>query len=165
MIQRIQSLYLFISAMATAAMYFLNMYIAKIEGAKLLVGLMGADLISDVDGTTIESTSHVYVGIVAILAITLSLATIFMFNNRPLQMKLARLASLIHTALLVALLFLAVESARTMASAVALNGGNEIMGDYALGALLPIIGMVLCFLAGRAIMKDEALVRSASRLR
>jgi hypothetical protein len=39
----------------------------------------------------------------------------------------------------------------------------EIM--YGLGLLIPVISMVLSFMAIRGIRKDEALVRSAERIR
>ncbi|MGB0432158.1 MAG: DUF4293 domain-containing protein [Bacteroidia bacterium] len=163
MIQRIQSVYLFVSAAAVAIMFFLPMYIAQLNGAELQVGITGAELKSE--DSIIESVSHIYVPIIAGITMLLSIVTIFLFNNRPLQTKLARLGTLLYTGLLVALLFLAVDGARAMPNAVALAENNEVMGNYQVGAFLPIVGMVLSFLAGRAIMKDEAKVRSASRLR
>ncbi|MDC3260260.1 DUF4293 domain-containing protein, partial [bacterium] len=36
---------------------------------------------------------------------------------------------------------------------------------YALGIYMPVIGMVLSFLASKAIKKDEDLVKSVDRLR
>ena len=163
MIQRIQSLYLFISAIATGLVMFLPLYTAKFDVATLHVDYAKAELVSE--GSTLESLEHLYVMIIVLLTVGLSLATIFLFKNRPTQMKLARLASLLNTALLVAILFLAVDGGKNMVNVKALANGGEVMGQYGVGAFLPIIGMILCFLAGIAIMKDEAMVRSANRLR
>ncbi len=163
MIQRIQSVYLFVSAAAVALMFFLPMYVANLNGASLNVGISSAELIGEEH--VIDSVNHIYVPIIAAITLLFCMVTIFLFNNRPLQMKLARLGSLLNTALLVAILFLAVDGARSMQNAQALTDGGEVLGNYQVGAFLPIVGMVLCFLAGRAIMKDEAKVRSASRLR
>ncbi|MFY0673632.1 MAG: DUF4293 domain-containing protein [Bacteroidia bacterium] len=163
MIQRIQSVYLFVSVIAVTLMFFLPMYSAELTGAVLSVSISAGELLSD--GAVFDSVKFVYVPILAFITITLMIVTIFMFNNRPLQIKLARFGGLMNTALLVVLLFFGIESAKTLESAVALSAQGEVLGSYAVGAFLPIVGMILCFLASRAIMKDEAKVRSASRLR
>lgn len=163
MIQRIQSVYLFVSVAALAAMFFLPMYIVDLSGSILEVGISGAEL--KTGESVIEETSHSYVSIVSVVTMLVCLAAIFLFNNRPLQMKIARLGMLLNTAVLVTLLFFAVDSARAMEMAVKLADDGEVLGNYQVGAFLPIVGMILCFLAARAIMKDEAKVRSASRLR
>lgn len=43
--------------------------------------------------------------------------------------------------------------------------GTVSEGTYGWGLALPLIGVLFIFLANRAIRKDEALVRSADRLR
>lgn len=157
MIQRVQSLYLLISAVLTSLVLAFPLYTAPMEGSIINVDFMGATWTSE--GNILGETSHPYVLILVILSAVMSLVTIFMFNNRPIQMKLARFSGLLNTGLLVAIFF-AVETAKEMPA-----GSMEVMGDYGLACLLPIGGMILGILAGRAILKDEAMVRSADRLR
>jgi len=157
MIQRVQSLYLLISAVLTSLVLAFPLYTAPLEGSVIDVNFLGATWTSD--GAVIGETSHVYVLILVILSVVMSLVTIFMFNNRPLQMKLARFSGLLNTGLLAAIFF-AIESAKDMPA-----GSMDVLGDYGLACLLPIGGMILGILAGRAILKDEVMVRSADRLR
>lgn len=117
------------------------------------------------DGGSLEDTSHLYVVILAAVCVVLSIGTIFLYKNRPTQMKLARLVGLLNTGLLVAILFFAIDSAKAMASVDALMKSTEEIGGYQPASFLPIAGMVLGLLAGRAILKDEALVRASSRFR
>lgn len=157
MIQRIQSVYLLISAILTSLVLAFPLYTAPMDGSEINVDFMGSTWTSE--GAEIGSTNHVYVLVLVIICVLVSIATIFLFNNRPLQMKMARFSGLLNTGLLVAI-FWAVESAKALPA-----GSMEVLGDYGIGCLFPIGGMILGILAGRAIMKDEVMVRSADRLR
>ncbi|MBI1185097.1 DUF4293 family protein [bacterium] len=163
MIQRIQSVYLLISAIATALIFVFPLYTAHFQGTELVVDFAQAKLMTE--GAVVDSEGNLYIGMIAGLTAAFSLGIIFLFNNRLLQIKMARLASLLHTVLLVSIMFLAVDAAKAMPSVQALAGGEEVGGQYGIASFLPIVGMVLCFLASRAIMSDEAKVRSANRLR
>lgn len=156
MIQRIQSLYLLVVAVLSALIFVFPLYSADMAGSLLNVDAMEGQLLAD--GGVVDSSSHPYVLIAAILVGALSLGVIFLFNNRTLQMKLSRLVGLLATILLVAM-FYAVEDAKELVV------NQEVLGNYGLACYLPIAMIILSFLASRAIMKDEALVRSANRLR
>jgi surface polysaccharide O-acyltransferase-like enzyme len=90
------------------------------------------------------------------IILILALATIFLFKNRPLQMKLANLLALLSAALLAVLLFTDVVKVE------AFLGGNK---HVEWPSYLPIISMFSSFMAGVFIRKDEKLVRSADRIR
>jgi len=164
MIQRIQSLYLLISAVATSLVLFLPLYVTEIGGSTLTVDVMGGKLVEN-EGGTLEETGNIYVLILTLACVALSIGTIFLYKNRPTQMKLARFVGLLNTGLLVSIMFFAVDSALAMSSVTSLLESTEQQGGYQPYAFLPIIGMVLGLLAGRAILKDEALVRASSRFR
>ena len=156
MIQRIQSLYLFLIAVLAVLIFVFPLYGAEMSGSLLSVSAIEGQLLAD--GGIVDTTSHPYVLIAGVLVGILSIVVVFLYGNRTLQMKLARLVGLLATVLLVGM-FYAVEEAK------ALVVNQEVLGNYGLSCYLPIGMIILSFLASRAIMKDEALVRSANRLR
>ncbi|MEM9023044.1 MAG: DUF4293 family protein, partial [Bacteroidota bacterium] len=91
-------------------------------------------------------------------AIRFRAITISQFKNRPLQIRLARLSMLL-TLLLWVWFFLHAD-----ALASGLNPAEPV-ANYGVSAILPLIALILLFLAARAIRKDDELVRSVDRLR
>jgi hypothetical protein len=93
----------------------------------------------------------------AALGSVMTLAAIFLFKNRPLQLKLGYLIIALGILLPVAsfLLF--------MNESAALDASAEVM-DQA-GLYLPILAILFGFLANHFIKKDERLVKSMDRLR
>ena len=85
------------------------------------------------------------------IALAAQLLAIVVLKSRTLQMRLSNLAALLLLGLQV---WMAV-SYFTADPRPALN----------MTAIFPIVAAILDFLAARAILKDELLVRSASRLR
>lgn len=83
----------------------------------------------------------------------LSLAAIFLFKNRKLQMNLSLVAILATVVgLVLALIFFFGDAAHNQAA-------------FGLGFILPVLTIVFAFLGWRNIKKDEKLVRSMDRLR
>ena len=89
--------------------------------------------------------------IVQMLTSAVSLCTIFLYKRRPLQ------ASLCLVALLASLVWYIV-------LAVLIQQGR-LPAELPLTAALPLVGGILCFMARRAILADERLVRAADRIR
>jgi hypothetical protein len=89
-----------------------------------------------------------------LLVLLLSIICIFLYKNRPLQYKIANLLMLLNV-FIIGLFFLV--------SYVKETAGGEI--SYSIGSSLPVIGILLAFLAANFIKKDEQLVRSADRIR
>ncbi len=85
------------------------------------------------------------------IALAAQLLAVVLLKSRVLQMRLSSLAGLMLTGLQA---WMAV-SYLTAVPRPALN----------MTAIFPIVAAILDFLAARAILKDEFLVRSASRLR
>ncbi len=141
MIQRIQSIWL---ALATAA------------------GLMTYKL-PLWEGTLQDGTKKVFLGPESLLLFTLiiatsvlALVTIFLYKNRKLQKTLCFLG-IVFSIGIVALEFFQVSDLKT--------AQNFRENRWMIGAILPILMILLFMLAYSGIRKDEKLVKSLERLR
>ena len=86
----------------------------------------------------------------------LAFVTIFLFKNRSRQKGLALIGVLLSIAI-VALEFFFVEDYK--------KGLNLAENSWQFGAIMPIMMIILFFLARAGIVKDEKLVKSLERLR
>ena len=101
--------------------------------------------------------SQILGGIVNGLSILLSAIIIFMYKNRPLQVKLGQL-NLLLLAAVITIVFLDLDKyAKTF--------GENVEPSYTLLMVLPILSLIANYLGIRFVKKDEALVRAADRLR
>lgn len=140
MIQRVQSIYLFITALIYG---FASILIPEWN-------FEGKDLILNYDESAI---SYVYLGL-AIFAI----AIIFLFKNRKAQIRLIRINIILNVILLgfFAYWFLNLPGE---------NDFSELFSEKGIGILFPIISIVFLSMASKAIKKDEDLVKSVNRFR
>ncbi len=144
MIQRIQSLYLFLGAGISLGLTFvfsLWTTIAKVEYYVM-------NLLTD---------KEIILKILPILFIVsglMSIVTIFLFKNRKGQFVLNRFNILINLILLGVLIY----------HLLTLSGETQV-SEKGIGGVLPIIVIVLLVMANKAIKKDEDLVKSVDRLR
>lgn len=90
------------------------------------------------------------------LSVILSVGSVFLFKNRPLQKKLSLLGVLLSVSIL-ALEVIQVEELR--------KSLTPVSGLWQFGALMPVLMMVCYILAFTGIRKDEALIKSLDRLR
>lgn len=137
MIQRIQTVWLFLAAVVVAiTLYFPIFKLA--DGSPL--GLQDK-----------------YLGILLVAASSiLSLFTLFNFKKRNTQLKMIWVNVLLVLALLV-YMFLTIDNART---ALPMEGGS-----YQLGAFIPVVALIFLFLARAGIRKDVKLLKAYDRLR
>lgn len=146
MIQRLQSIFLLLAGGSC-----LGLFGTDAADSKVLIA--GSDLFSD--GSFNIFDSPVMLGAFATGAL-LFIAAIFLFKNRPLQVKLAS-AGLFVAGVGVGFglyeYFTDIEGVRT----------DAVVPDV--GLAFPILIVVFGMLARRYINKDEQLVRSADRLR
>ena len=94
----------------------------------------------------------------AVVIVTAGIS-IFVYRNRLLQIKLGKF-NLFVNFILIAILFFYTESELKNV----LPGQTPVI-SYSFGAYIPLLNVILLVLANRSIKKDEALVRSADRLR
>ena len=143
MIQRIQSVFLFLAALCTFGLFGTD--VAETE-APVAQSPVFADAHLTVFDSPLLIGGAAAVGILAILAI-------FLFGNRKLQKVLCNVAILLTVA------YAAYGGLLWYTDTAASQAGPEF------GISLPVLAIVFAALAARYITKDEKLVRSADRLR
>ena len=141
MIQRIQTLWLFLVAVTAFATYTLTLYTAILPN--------NTKQPYDVANHFLLAAYIVALGILALICI-------FLFRNRKLQFKLTVFGIIFSIGFLFLEYFM-VEQFKT--------DQHVQTGRYQLGALLPILMVFFYFFAARGIYRDERLIKSMDRLR
>ena len=145
MIQRIQSVWLFIAALLNFCILFFDLY----TWHETLNG--------------VESLHHLKVGndypslILLLIIIALPIVAIFLFKQRKRQIML------IFFSVVFVLGFIALTLFRVTGAAKATPVAAT--GSYWIGAMLPLVSIIFFVLAIMNIRKDEKLVKSMDRLR
>lgn len=154
MLQRIQTLYLVLALAVGVCWFFLPS--ALLQGGAVVYVLSGAGLVS-------EKGLYLYVTLpLPVLNATccaLSLIAIFRYGNRPYQVRLCRLSMLLCACDFALAVLL---SRLGMALSVFPEGASVA---YRPGMVLPLLALLLLWMAAWRIRKDEELVRSVDRLR
>ena len=136
MIQRIQTIYLVISAIVMGALF---MWFPVILGE---------------DGSVIIGREEPLVFGLVFVSIALAIISILSFKKRQLQFVLNRLNIISNFVLLGVFVY------RSLTLS-----GETLVSEKGIGVLLPIISIVFLVLANKAIKRDEDLVKSVDRLR
>jgi magnesium-transporting ATPase (P-type) len=158
MIQRIQSLYLFIVAVACTMLFFFPM-IEYIDPVKGTYKLFAMGLTSDGVPGILFFRESLPMLMLVIGSLVLALVTIFYYKRRRLQFRLVSINVLLNVILIGLVFFLYNNYFEHHIT------GSGISGSYQFGMYIPLISLVFLILASRAIRKDEALVKSTDRLR
>ncbi|MBI1223627.1 MAG: DUF4293 family protein [Bacteroidetes bacterium] len=146
MIQRIQSIFLLLAAAS-------GFGVMALPFASTNEAVQSSSLFSDKVYTTTDN-----IGLLVLFAVAgaLSVAAIFLYNNRQLQLRIGRIALIADILGIVLAVILFWQDLSNISSSAV----NDGVGGY-----LPFTFLIFSVLALRAIKKDEALVRSADRLR
>lgn len=143
MIQRIQTLWLLFASLISGLLFIFPLY--QYSNAAETNRIIGAKN---------EYALLLIAGIMTLL----SMFAIFMYSNRKLQKRLIWVGILASVSFVVMML-MKVDTIRKVSM------GN-IREEYLLpGPLLPILSIILLFLAFKGIRKDEKLLKSVDRLR
>jgi hypothetical protein len=142
MIQRKQSLWLFIAALMNAGVLYFDLY-------KTHTVANGVDTLGQ-----IRVLDHYPSVVITVVMILLPLVTIFMYRNRKQQMRMTAY-SMITQATFISMLLIRVSKLTPAPTA----------GSYGVGSILPVVAFVFLFMALMGIRKDEKLVKSVDRLR
>ena len=136
MIQRVQSVYLLITAIFAGVLpFFFNLWI-------------------DVDGQAVYSSNELLISITFYASAILAIWSMLRFKNRKIQFVINRLNMILNVFLLGFFVYRS------------LNLSGEIsVSEKGIGMLIPVFSIVFLVLANRAIKKDEDLVKSVDRLR
>lgn len=150
MIQRIQSLYLLV----VVILLIVCMYnpVGDIISIHKEVSEFGNLCITLPDGTKDYASCSLF--ILLLLSSVIALGTIFLFNKRMLQIRLTVFNSIILIGYYGVLVFFATT---VLAEDTTFNASWSVC--------LPLIAIILNWLAIRAIGKDEVLVKAYDRLR
>ncbi len=149
MIQRIQSLYLLVVAVMMATMFFTEVAFLTQGGESLRLGRDGIPLMSG-EGEMTTSLLRIY----ALVELALVVLDVFLFRRRRLQMRLTVFCLLLSVGYYVL-------AGIYLYAGVGL--GYEI--EWSLPITFPMVSAILLWLAFRAILKDELLVKSIDRVR
>ncbi|MCB2410445.1 DUF4293 domain-containing protein [Hymenobacter lucidus] len=158
MIQRIQSVFLFLLALAMLSVVFVPIW-SKLDPASGQELVLTATTLAYAHADAGMSVpTHTYaIAALALLSAAVALFEIAQYRNRFLQLKLGML----NLVLIVA----------TLGACFYYSGIGEKMlnikmpGTYEAGFYLPTVALLLNLLANRFIRRDEQLVRSMDRLR
>lgn len=147
MIQRIQTVYLFLAALLCAFMGFYNPHLWR------------ARLVNSTYAYFTGQSDYRYF-VLTMIVFLLALICIFLFKKRRLQLRLTILDLLFSAGLIVVQYFLIQGKEDSLINSQMLDTST-----YLPAAFIPIPVVILLFLAARGIRKDEKLVRSLDRLR
>ncbi len=146
MIQRIQTIYLLLAAAA-------GFGVLAVPFASTTEAIQSSALFADNQYSTSDN-----IGLLVLFALAgaMAVGSIFLYSNRKLQLKISWAALLANLGGLgLAALLYFQDKADQGASVV--SGG--------VGAFLPVVFMIFALLATKGIKHDEAIVKSADRLR
>ena len=121
---------------------------------------LSAFSISDAEGTL--SHASAWLGAMLVLSTALPFVTIFLYKNRPLQIRLCGVECVLLIGSLVVMGVFTYVICNNIFSDFDITWSNIV---FRFPVLMPIISTVLTPLAMRAILRDELLVRSLDRIR
>lgn len=158
MIQRIQTLFLMLAFIASVLL-FTRLPIAIFQlpeaGVSVPLNLISSYQNPETSQDTFTNINVIPLIILAAMVALLSIVPVFLYKNRPLQLRLTMFGFLTNVILIIVMFFTADEMQNLL----------KTQAKYKFGAILPIISLILIILASKAIRKDERLVKSADRLR
>ncbi len=144
MIQRIQSIYLFIATLLSGGLVFVLNLWENEEGLEFLA----------LDSFNTDNLLLKLMTGLFFVSAALTFVAIFQFKKRQLQFVLGRLSILTNFILLGIIVYFSQ------------NLSGEInVSEKGIGLLIPILSIVFVVIANKAIKKDEELVKSVDRLR
>ncbi len=149
MIQRIQSIYLLISALLTGSMFFMSL--ADLANDDTVYTLLYRGIANSEE----LITQTLPLAILVTVTTLVSLVTIFLYKKRVLQIRLCGLNMGLLLGTTGMIYFLGSQAAKELSAEI----------SYNIPMVFPIVALVLTFLAIRSIGKDEALIKSMDRIR
>lgn len=158
MIQRVQSIFLFLVAVAMGLTLGLDLWVQEVADSGEIWKLNALFMLqSSSAGEIIQSSSNWYIAAMAAFVGLLAIISIFQYRNHGRQMMINMVNSLLMVGL-VAIVFLTT------------NGVNQELaaadnGAYQIGFWAILVAMVCNMLANRFIRKDVALLKSVDRIR
>jgi Na+-transporting NADH:ubiquinone oxidoreductase subunit NqrE len=154
MIQRIQTVFLFLAIICLILFNYFPYWIVKPgtigEGSSLMTygfkGEVGGEVL-------IKYEFYPVVAAISLIAIIIAIIEVFKYKNRSAQLKLAVANSFLMSVNLAIMTYFVVMLQK------------DYEGSFGIGIFILAFAMIMNILARRFIQKDERLVRSVDRLR
>jgi glucan phosphoethanolaminetransferase (alkaline phosphatase superfamily) len=155
MIQRIQTLFLFLAFIAIILIFFfpLASFLSDVQYYKFYVGEVRNMVPTNVAAYGRYFTMPFLIVVSGMLVMTV--VTIMSYKKRLKQIKLVNFAILLNVVLIVMMFFYTDKISKDLV----------IPTKYVIGSAFPLISLVFLVLSLRFIRRDEKLVRSMDRLR
>ncbi len=154
MIQRIQTVYLFLAAIAIGLVFAFPLAELLVD-EKFLFIFRYRGLYEIKEGKELLAVASYPLAILFAISLLITIVTIFLYKKRNLQMRL----SIINI-----LIMLASPGVVYYYIAVAFANYTAVV-SYDIISLMPIIAAIFTYMAYRGIRKDELLVMSLNRIR
>ncbi len=152
MIQRRQSIYLFLAMAFTALLWISPFDFLITENHEELENVPAVFA----DGKY-NINDHIIFSVLATLGAIVSFLAIFLFRNRKLQIRISQFALLLNVALLIISLVIFYMSVVEIS--------NDLIWQPYIGWVNPVLASLCIIFAIKLIQKDEKLVKSMDRLR
>jgi hypothetical protein len=158
MIQRIQTVYLFLAAACSIALFFFPVasFLSDLTYQKFFI--TGLENMVPASASALGNSFVWPLAGVGVIMVVMALAGILTYKKRSLQLRFVMFGILSTVMMIAGIFFL---------YAPLIEKKLSIVPDYSggIGIYFPLIALVLFILANRAIRRDEKLVKSLDRLR
>ena len=151
MIQRIQSLYLFLAAVALGLIFFFPLANLSNSQDIIIFNVTGFSKFS-----ILEKIPTWPLMVITLLSLLITIIVIGLFKKRPLQIKLIRIALMLNLGFIALTYFVYGDH---LASQI------KMQVNYDMGSVFPLVALIFHVLAMYAINKDERLIKSIDRIR
>jgi len=151
MIQRIQSLYLFLAAVALGLIFFFPLANLSNSQDIIIFNVTGFSKFS-----ILEKIPTWPLMVITLLSLLITIIVIGLFKKRPLQIKLIRIALMLNLGFIALTYFVYGDH---------LANQIKMQINYEMGSIFPLVALIFHVLAMYAINKDERLIKSIDRIR
>ena len=162
MIQRKQTIYMLLSAIISALLFFMPLASFEAGGNVMKFTIFGIQ--NPIETISLSTTYTWPLVVLTVLMTVAPIVTLFLYKKRELQVRLCRLTMLVNI-IFIGLVFLYYES--DIQQVIAAVEGDEYQLDvaYFIGMAIPLVNLILEILAIRGVKKDIELLKSVDRLR
>lgn len=151
MLQRIQTIYLFISTIVITLILFVPFFEFNSGGY-----VFDADSIDVVSQNVVSrAVNTIPIAILVLLCALITFVSIFLYKKRGLQMRLTVFSIILLLGVYVLIAFYR----------FLIIDFSIVSTTYSYGLIIPLIAAILNYMANRRIKKDDDLVKSVDRIR
>jgi hypothetical protein len=151
MIQRIQSLYLFLAAVALGLIFIFPLANLSNSQDLIIFNVTGFSKFS-----ILEKIPTWPLMVINLLSLLITIIVIGLFKKRPLQIRLIRIALMLNLGFIALTYFVYSDH---------LANQIKMQINYDIGSVFPLVALIFHVLAMYAINKDERLIKSIDRIR